>query len=206
MLPPARAYDGHMPTFAESVAAGGHAVGSERNEPIDIEPYDPAWPQRFDDMRTRLAVALGATALRIDHVGSTAIVGLAAKPIIDIQISVPDVEDEGAYKNAIESQGLGLRWIEPAHRYFRPPPRVPRLFHVHVCSAGSDWERAHLLFRDYLRAHPKVAAEYEHLKRRLATEHRDERIAYTDAKGPFVEDVLRRAGEWELQARTDRLG
>jgi len=185
-----------MPTFADSVAAGGHAVGSERNEPIAIEPYDAAWPARFEEMRTRLAGALGPSALRIDHVGSTAIPGLSAKPIIDIQVSVADVEDEASYKDAIEAQGLELRWIEPVHRYFRPPPALPRLWHVHVCSAGSEWERVHLLFRDYVRAHPEAAAAYEALKWRLAADHRDDRITYTDAKGPFVDRMLTHAVEW----------
>ena len=189
-----------MPTFAESVAAGGRQVGSERpNDPIAIEPYDPAWPQRFDEMRGRLAAALGPIALRIDHVGSTAVPGLAAKPVIDIQISVADVEDEATYKDAIESQGFGLRWIEPGHRYFRPPPGLSRLSQVHVYSVGSEGERAHLLFRDYLRAHAEAASEYEALKRRLAAEHREQRIAYTDAKGPFIEGALVRAEAWAAE-------
>lgn len=185
-----------MPTFAESVAAGGRTIGGERNEPIEIVAYDPAWPERFGEMRAKLAAGLGPTATRIDHVGSTAIHGLAAKPVIDIQISVADVHNDAAYKDAIEAQGFKLRWIEPAHRYFRAPPPLPRLFHVHVCSAGSDWEHVHLLFRDYLRGHPDTAAEYEALKLKLAADHRDDRIAYNDAKVPFIEDVLTRAKNW----------
>lgn len=186
-----------MPTFAESVAAGGRQVGRERSDPIAIAPYDPVWPERFEQMRGRLAVALGPVALRIDHVGSTAVPGLASKPIIDIQVSVTNVDDEASYKDAIEAQGFELRWIEPGHRYFRPPPGLPRLCQVHVSSVGSHWEHVHLLFRDYLRAHPDAAADYEALKRRLAGEHRDNRIAYTDAKGPFIDAALRRAAEWE---------
>lgn len=185
-----------MPTFAESVAAGGRQVGRERNDPIAIVPYDPVWPERFEQMRGRLAAALGPTALRIDHVGSTAVPGMAAKPIVDIQLSVADVEAEADYLQPIEAQGFELRWIEPGHRYFRPPPGLPRLCQVHVSSVGSEWERVHLLFRDYLRAHPDAAADYEALKRRLAAEHRANRIAYTDAKGPFIEGVLARAEEW----------
>lgn len=186
-----------MPTFAESVAAGGRQVGHERPaDPIAIVPYDPAWPSRFEEMRGRLAAALGQIAVRIDHVGSTAVPGLAAKPVVDIQVSVPDVEDEAAYKPPIEAQGFELRWTEPGHRYFRPPPGLPRLWQVHVCSVGSEWQRVHLLFRDYLRAHADVAAQYETLKRRVAADNRDDRIAYTDAKGPFIDDVVRRAEEW----------
>jgi GrpB-like predicted nucleotidyltransferase (UPF0157 family) len=185
-----------MPTFADSIAAGGRQIGPERNDVVELVPYDPTWPGRFEEMRARLAAALGPTALRIDHVGSTAVPGLGAKPVIDIQVSVPDVDDEAAFVGPIEAQGFGLRWIEPGHRYFRPPPGLPRLWQVHVCTVGSRWERVHLLFRDYLRAHGATAAEYEALKRRLAAENREDRIAYTDAKGPFIDGVVARAEEW----------
>ena len=186
-----------MPSFADSLAAGGRQVGPVRgNEPLELADYDPAWPARFDEMRARLADALGEVARRIDHVGSTAVPGLAAKPIVDIQVSVPSVDDEADFRHPIEAQGFALRFIEPGHRYFRPPPGLPRLWQVHVCTIGSEWERSHLLFRDYLRAHPADAGRYAELKRRLAGEHRHDRIAYTDAKGPFIEQVLRRADEW----------
>lgn len=186
-----------MPTFEQSIAAGGRQVGPVRDgEPVEIVDYDPVWPVRFEEMRARLAAALGVVAVRIDHVGSTAVPGLAAKPIVDIQVSVPDVEDEATFRRPIEGEGFALRFIEPGHRYFRPPPGLPRLWQVHVCTIGSQWERDHLLFRDYLRAHPPAAAEYTDLKRRLAERHHGDRIAYTDAKGPFIEDVLPRAEEW----------
>jgi GrpB-like predicted nucleotidyltransferase (UPF0157 family) len=190
-----------MPTFAESLAAGGRQVGPVRDgEAVEIFDYDPAWPARFEQMRRRLAVALGAVALRIDHVGSTAVPGLAAKPIVDIQVSVPDVDDEASYRTSIEAQGFTLRFVEPGHRYFRPPPELPRLWQVHVCSTGSTWERDHLLFRDFLRAHPAEAERYAKLKRRLAAKHRHDRIAYTDAKAPFIDEVLVKAEGWPRAA------
>jgi GrpB-like predicted nucleotidyltransferase (UPF0157 family) len=188
-----------MPTFAESVAVGGRQVGQSRDEPIEIVTYDLDWPDRFEEIRARLAAALVPTALRIDHVGSTAVPGLAAKPIIDVQVSVPDVEDEAAYKDAIEGLGFELRWMEPGHRYFRPPPELPRLTQIHVCTFGSQWERVHLLFRDYLRTHAETRWAYKQLKWQLATQYRDDRIAYTDAKGPFVEQTLAAAEEWAKQ-------
>lgn len=179
------------------MAAGARVIGPDRSDdPIEIVDYDPAWPDRFAEMRDRLAAALGQGALRIDHVGSTAVPGLAAKPVIDIQVSVPDVEREEAFRAPIEAQGFRLRWIEVGHRYFRPPPELPRLCQIHVCSIGSDWEWRHLLFRDYLRAHAQAAAEYAALKRSLAERHNWARIAYNDAKGPFIEDVVRRAEVW----------
>jgi GrpB-like predicted nucleotidyltransferase (UPF0157 family) len=181
----------------DSVAKGGHVLGPNRaGDPVEILAYDPDWPARFEAMRARLAVALGPTALRIDHVGSTAVPGLAAKPVIDIQISVPDVESEAAYKAPIESQGFALRWVEPGHRYFRPPPGSPREYQVHVCTVGSEWERVHLLFRDYLRAHDEIAAEYEALKRDLAARHTLERVTYNDAKAPFIDSTVARATVW----------
>ena len=189
-----------MPTFAESVAAGGRQVGSERrDDPIEIVTYDLDWPSRFEEMRGRLARALGPTALRIDHVGSTAVPGLSAKAVIDIQVSVPDVEDEAAFKNAIESLGFELRWISKGHRYFRPPADLPRLTQIHVCTIGSEWERVHLLFRDYLRTHPKTRRAYKELKVQLATEYLVDRIGYSDAKGPFVEASLVAAEQWANQ-------
>lgn len=102
-----------------------------------VVDYDPAWPEGFVEISTRLADALGARVVRIDHVGSTAVPGLPAKPIVDVQISVPDVEDEPGYLPSIEGQGFDLRWIEPGHRYLRPPPELPRLWQVHVCTVGS---------------------------------------------------------------------
>jgi GrpB-like predicted nucleotidyltransferase (UPF0157 family) len=181
----------------EAMAKGGRVLGPNRpGDPIKIAPYDPRWPGRFQTMRARLAEALGGTAMRIDHVGSTSIPGLAAKPIIDIQISVPDVEDEQAYVAPIESLGLALRWAEPGHRYFRPPPGLPRDYQVHVCTIGSEWERVHLLFRDYLRSHADVAAQYEALKHDLAARHTGERVAYNDAKAPLIDSTVALATDW----------
>ena len=189
-----------MPTFNQSGAAGAKLFGENRaTDPIEIVDYDPAWPARYESMRARLADALGATAVRIDHVGSTAVPGLAAKPVIDIQISVPAVADAAAFKDAIEAQGFASRMIEPGHHYFRPPPGVPRDYQVHVCTIGSDWEWRHVLFRDYLRADPGTRAGYEALKRDLATRFAQDRIGYNDAKGPFIEAAVERAREWARQ-------
>lgn len=191
-----------MPQFKDSIAAGGFVVSTSRprnSEPIELVAWDPRWLEQFEKMRQRLAAALGDTALRIEHVGSTAIPGIPAKPIVDIQVSVPDIDDDDAFRAPIEAQGLELRFIEPGHRYFRPPVGIARDYQVHVCQIGSDWERVHLLFRDYLRTHPDVAAEYGRMKLRLATQHKQERIAYNDDKGPFIDAVVRVAEEWSRQ-------
>lgn len=191
-----------MPQFKDSLAAGGFVVKTSKErlkERLEIVAWDRAWAVRFEEMRARLAEALGDTAVRIEHVGSTSIPGIPAKPVVDIQISVRDVDDDEAFVAPIEAQRFELRFMEPGHRYFRPPPGVPRDFQVHVCEVGSDWERVHLLFRDYLRAHDDVAAEYGTMKLRLARQHRAERIAYNDDKGPYIDAVVTIAQEWARQ-------
>jgi GrpB-like predicted nucleotidyltransferase (UPF0157 family) len=175
---------------------GGTLIGDLRNDPIEVVPWDPRWESMFEQMRALLAASLGDQAARIDHVGSTAIPGIPAKPIVDIQVSVPDVEDTDAYRFQIEEHGFALRYIEAGHRYFRPPPGLPRDYQVHVCQIGSQWERDHLLFRDFMRAHPGEAAEYGRLKMRIADRRRNERITYNDEKQPFILAVLEAAEAW----------
>ena len=164
---------------------------------IEIVPYDPAWPERFAQLGNELRDALGGAALRIDHIGSTAVPGLAAKPVLDVQISVASFEPVETFREPLESLGYVYRGdnTERTKRYFREPPGSART-HVHVRRAGSFSEQFALLSRDYLRAAPDVAADYEALKRRLATRHRDDRNAYTEAKVPFFWEVIRRADEW----------
>jgi GrpB-like predicted nucleotidyltransferase (UPF0157 family) len=174
---------------------GAEFAGRPGGEPVEVVPYDPSWPDAFAQWRGRLAEALGETAVRIEHVGSTAVPGLAAKPVIDIQVSVPGVEDEAAYAPAIEALGVPLRFREPAHRYFRPPVGEPRSVQIHVCQAGGAWEQEHLLFRDLLRADPELREAYGRLKLELCRLYRDDRLAYTDAKTAFILDALEDAAQ-----------
>lgn len=181
--------------------------GSERKDgAISVVAYDDRWPTRFSEWHERLSSALGAAAVRIDHVGSTAVPGLAAKPIVDVQVSVADTANEPAYLAAVESTGVLLRAREPGHRYLRPPTDRPRDVHIHVCDAGSAWERNHLLFRDYLRAHPIARDAYGDLKRGLAERYPDDRLAYTDAKSAFILDALDEAAAWSARTGWPRLG
>ena len=164
---------------------------------IEIAAYDPTWPVLFAELGRELRGALGEVALRIDHIGSTSVPGLGAKPIIDIQVSVASFEPLEAFKRPLERLGYAYRAdnTERTKRYFREPPGHRRT-HVHVRRAGSFSEQWALLFRDYLRAHPVAAAEYEAVKRHLALKLGDDRHAYTDAKVPFMWQVIRQADEW----------
>jgi GrpB-like predicted nucleotidyltransferase (UPF0157 family) len=176
----------------EFTASSGRPVP----DPIEVVAYRDEWVASFGEWRKRLLGALEKAAVRIEHVGSTAVQGLPAKPIVDVQVSVRDVEDEASYVPAIEELGVSLRFREPEHRYFRPAVDEPRTVQIHVCTAGGEWERDHLLFRDYLRADSKARAAYERLKRDLGERYRDDRLAYNEGKTGFVLDALTDARAW----------
>ncbi len=140
-------------------------IGGPEKRAVEVLDYRPEWPAHFAEERDRIVAALGTAAVRIDHVGSTAVPGLAAKPILDIDVSVVDVEDESSYVPALEAAGYVLRVREPGHRMLRTAALD---VHVHICATDSDWERRHLIFRDWLRQSPGDRALYEATKRNLA--------------------------------------
>jgi GrpB-like predicted nucleotidyltransferase (UPF0157 family) len=166
-------------------------------EKVVIFPYDPKWQEEFSLLGATLRSALGNTAIRIDHIGSTSIPGLDAKPIVDVQISVKSFEPLDAYRIPLDKLGYYLRTdnTEKTERYFREKPGGKRT-HIHVTKAGSWSEQTQLLFRDYLRTHPKDARRYAKLKYNLAEQFRDNRLGYTDAKTSFVWGILRKAAKW----------
>lgn len=171
-------------------------AGSDRSgDVIEVVEYDESWPARFETWRDAIRTALGPVTARIEHVGSTAVPGMTAKPIIDVQVSVADPDDETSYLPQFEAIGLQLRSRDRLHRYFRPFPDRSRDVHVHVCELGSAWELAHLLFRDYLRTHPEARGIYARAKREAATEWADDGFAYTDAKTAVILRILERARE-----------
>ena len=167
------------------------------DDPVVMVPYDVRWPDEFRSIGQALRKALGPIALRIDHVGSTAVPGLDAKPVIDVQVSMERLEPEDRYVPRLEE--LGYRF-DPEN-----PDRTKRFFvgrdgdrrtHVHIRRRGSFDEQLNLLFRDFLRTHPEAAKEYSSAKRDLAKRHRDDRGAYVQAKDPTVWSLLRRAHDW----------
>ncbi|WP_197508364.1 GrpB family protein [Mycobacterium sp. E802] len=168
-------------------------VGGVEKRDIKVVPPDPAWPVRFAAEREAILTALGAKAVRVDHIGSTSVPGLAAKPIIDIQLSVVDVDREQEYLPDLIAAGYQLRVREPGHRMVRTPDLG---VHVHVCTAGSDWERHQLLFRDWLRYDQSDRAAYNQLKNQLAQQDWPDMNTYAEAKGPLIGAIMRHAEEW----------
>ena len=184
---------------------------------VTIIPYQVSWPHEFEAIATPLRAGLGALALRIDHVGSTAVPGLAAKDVIDVQVTVTALDPPVIAAMA----ALGYRPAEPLpeaqgetaglwrdHRppnatgpdedwsklYFRPPPGQ-RPTNTHVRVQGRPNQRYALLFRDYLRAHPATAAAYAELKRRLGA-HMPDSATYAEVKDPAVDLIYLAAEAW----------
>lgn len=158
---------------------------------IEVMPYDPDWPRRFEAERERLEEVLAPwLSGGIQHIGSTAIPGIAAKPVIDMMAGVASFEEARAAYEPMLANGWEHTPHRPgiAHRFAKPG------FGVHLTEPGSDLWRERLAFRDALRADPELAAGYEALKLRLAQEHPDDGQAYTDGKRAFVGQVLAEAG------------
>jgi GrpB-like predicted nucleotidyltransferase (UPF0157 family) len=166
---------------------------------LQISSYDPRWVLEFEAERERLARALGALARRIDHHGSTAVPGLDAKPIIDIQVSVDALQPIAAYSAPLAVLG----YVHVPHAddvvcpFFHRPRDWPHSHHVHVVQAGGREERRTLAFRDYLREHGDAAREYVALKKRLAAlvdpTDSSSREAYAAGKSEFVNRVVEMA-------------
>jgi len=162
-----------------------------------IAKYNSEWSNQFVEIGTRLRNALQQTALRIDHVGSTSIPGLDAKPILDIQISIDNLGDTAKYVTPIEEAGFVFRSdnADLTKRYFRERPGQVRM-HLHVRQTGSFSEQMTLLFRDYLRRHPEDCLRYAEEKHRLMQLYRHERSKYVEEKGPVVWEILQKAHLW----------
>lgn len=170
-----------------------------RKGTVRLVPHAEVWHQLFAQEEARLRDALGGLAVSVEHVGSTAVCGLSAKPIIDIAVAVREIAD--AERCVAPLAGIGYEYRGengiPGRHYFAKGE--PRTHHLHMVELSSEFWRAHLLFRDYLRRHPEAAREYDALKRRLAIEHAHDRGAYTEGKAAFIEGVLEAAGDTILE-------
>jgi len=184
---------------------------------IEIVDYKPSWPQEFTEIKQRLLQALGDLAISIDHIGSTSVPRLAAKDRIDIQITVADLSAETDSRLIAALTALDYVY-RPHIQADHQPPDDPhssqawqkRLFreadgqratNIHVRIAGNPNQRYPILFRDYLRAHPKQAATYAELKRRLAVIAGDDTGLYSDLKDPSCDLIMNAAEAWEKGER-----
>jgi GrpB-like predicted nucleotidyltransferase (UPF0157 family) len=180
---------------------------------IEIVPYDPTWPEQFEQVAAPLRAALGDGAVRIDHIGSTSVPGLAAKDVIDIQVTVADLD--AAREPVITAlTALGyqhLDWISGDHippSYDDTPeewrklifrgPAGQRRVNLHVREAGRANQRYALLFRDYLRADPLAAGAYVQIKLALARLHPNDQDAYYDVKDPVCDIIMAAAERWAM--------
>lgn len=167
-------------------------------QPIVVVDYDPEWSRIYEEERTRIIDLIGNCLEEIQHVGSTSIPGLAAKPIIDILAIIPEISIvEHCVKplERLDYAYFGENGIPDRH-YFRKPSDIrfhQHTHHIHMMERGHEQVHKMLMFRDYLRRQPEAVQAYQDLKRELATKYRGDRVAYTDAKEPFVQSILRLA-------------
>ncbi len=189
-----------VPMSEEEIKAATVGELTPHAAPIRLEEYDPGWPRLFEREAARVRAALGERVLRLEHVGSTSVPGLAAKPLIDMLLVVPDSADEAAYVPALEAAGYVLRIREPdwhQHRLFKGPDTD---INLHVFSPGCPEIRRMLLFRDWLRTHDGDRRRYEQAKRELAGREWKYVQNYADAKTAVVEEIIARAEAGAVEA------
>jgi GrpB-like predicted nucleotidyltransferase (UPF0157 family) len=168
----------------------------DASEPVTVVDYDSAWSRLFAEESERIRAALGDAVVAIEHIGSTAVPGLAAKPVIDVLVGLRTIELTRKQIGAMESLGyeyLGEHGI-PGRLFFRKGR--PRSHHVHAVLFGSDLWQRHLAFRDFLRAHPDESQRYGELKRSLAEEVGGNRDRYTHEKDAVATALQERARAW----------
>ena len=166
-------------------------------EAVIIKPYNPKWAEMFEILRTKLIHHVGGQVIRVDHIGSTAVPELAAKPVIDVQISIIDFHSMEDLKTGMKLMGFVFREDNPdlTKRYFREAVGMERT-HIHVREKGSWSEQFNLLFRDYLRTHEQDRNEYAAIKYQLAQEHRTDRERYVEGKTDIVWAIMKKANRW----------
>jgi GrpB-like predicted nucleotidyltransferase (UPF0157 family) len=186
-------FAGAAATTDEYLAAVTIGTRQPLNSTIYLAPYDPAWPANFRLLANRIRDALAEKVLLLEHVGSTAVPGLSAKPVIDMVLAVSDTADESSYVPPLAKQGFTLRIREPdwfEHRLFRSPDIDSNL---HVFSYGCEEIERMVVFRDWLRTHEEDRRRYEEVKRQLASHTWRHMQHYADAKSDVVREILARA-------------
>jgi GrpB-like predicted nucleotidyltransferase (UPF0157 family) len=183
---------------------------NQKSDPVSVVPYRTEWPGEFQRRAKDIRTALGDTALRVDHIGSTSVPGLAAKDIIDIQVTVPELDDAAPWVSRFAAAGYqarpGIRadhqppWFQGERRewekrYVRERTSDPRT-HIHIRAAGRANQRFALLFRDFLRAQPRFAVLYSQVKLRLCELFPESIDNYLYIKDPVVDVIVATAEEW----------
>jgi GrpB-like predicted nucleotidyltransferase (UPF0157 family) len=170
---------------------------------VVIAPYNPNWPVLFEQEKARIKDALGVHAVSIQHIGSTSVPGLAAKPIIDVMIAVPSLEEADAFCIQL-MVALGYEYVKkfeaeiPHRRYFRKSDETGvRTHHIHMVVINSDWWVDHLLFRDFLRADGNARRAYESHKRALSEREWNDSNDYAEAKTDFILKTMEDARAWK---------
>lgn len=169
---------------------------------VEVVPHDPAWAQSFQAEAEVIRAILGSEVVAVHHIGSTAIPGISAKPIVDIMVEVRDIARVDAYADRFAAQGyrpMGENGI-PGRRYFIKGPDEARTHHVHIFAAGNPEIERHLTFRDYMIAHPEDARAYSRLKEDLAARFPTDIDSYVAGKDAFVKEIDRRAAAWRTGA------
>ena len=173
---------------------------------IVVSDYDPNWPALFEQESTRIKRALGSFTSAIEHIGSTAVPGLPSKPIIDLLVGVPSLE-EAKRRCIAPLEALAYTYMPeyaswlPGELFFRKGPPGPWTHHLHMMEpSDARWE-TRLVFRDYLRAHPEAAGAYANIKRALAASSKDDIAAYRTGKDIFVEETTAKARAWRARGQ-----
>jgi GrpB-like predicted nucleotidyltransferase (UPF0157 family) len=165
------------------------------NETFELAEYNPEWPVLFQTESELIEAAMGEKAVEIQHIGSTSVPGLRAKPIIDILVAVDNFEPIEEYRRRLEPIGYRFQTHEnDAERLFFWKGQ-PRTHHLHLVEFATWEHQRHLLFRDYLRNHAEIARLYEEIKRELAVAFKNNRPAYTKGKTAFIKSIMARALE-----------
>jgi GrpB-like predicted nucleotidyltransferase (UPF0157 family) len=166
------------------------AMGRDPQDIVELVEYDPGWPDAYEEERGRLAQAFLPLRPHIEHIGSTAVPGLCAKPIIDIMVGVPLIKSAETYNPFLEP--LGYRHVgqdEEGERVFYRKG-MPRTHHLHIVTFGSEAWHRHLSFRELLREDADLRERYAQLKRQSAKDHREDREAYVSSKEGFIQDAV----------------
>lgn len=166
-------------------------------DPIIIVDYNVNWSIQYEQEKTQILNVLGDTVVDIQHIGSTSVPGLAAKPVIDILLGLAQIPPQPTQISSLEVLGYlycGEFGI-PQRHYFRRG--MPRTHQIHAVLVESEFWKTHILFRDFLRTHSEAAQQYEAEKRKLAQKFRNHRDRYTDSKAPLIEQLLIQAKAWQ---------